>query len=82
MKETEVPFLGPEDPLETEMATHASILAWKIPWTEDTEEPDGLLSMGSQESDTTERVNHSPSFSRRPVVDRSSKPCEITRVQQ
>ena len=34
-----------EDPLEKEMATHSSILAWKIPWTE---EPDGLQSMGSQ----------------------------------
>ena len=41
---------GWEDPLEKEMATHSSILAWKIPWTE---EPGGLQSMGSQESDTT-----------------------------
>ena len=49
MQETEVRVLDPEDPAETEMATHASILAWKIPWTE---EPDGLLSMGPQESDT------------------------------
>ena len=37
------------------MATHSSILAWKIPWTE---EPDRLQSMGSQESDTTQRLNH------------------------
>ena len=37
--------------LEEEMATHSSILAWKIPWTE---EPRGLLSMGGKESDTTE----------------------------
>jgi len=37
--------LGWEDPLEEEMATHSSILAWRIPWTE---EPDGLQSMGSQ----------------------------------
>ena len=42
---------GWEDPLEKEMATHLSILAWRIPWTE---EPGGLQSMGSQESDTTE----------------------------
>ena len=42
-----------EDPLEKEMATHSSILAWKIPWTE---EPGGLQSMGSQ-SDTTERLH-------------------------
>ena len=40
-----VRFLGQEDPLEKEMATHSSILAWKIPWTE---EPGRLLSMGSQ----------------------------------
>ena len=44
-QETEVQFLGWEDPLEKEMATHSSILAWKIPWTE---EPGGLQSMGSQ----------------------------------
>ena len=37
------------------MATHSSLLAWRIPWTE---EPDGLQSMGSQELDTTERLNH------------------------
>ena len=37
--------LGLEDPLEEEMATHSSIVAWKIPWTE---EPGGLQSMGSQ----------------------------------
>ena len=38
-------FLGQEDPLEEEMATHSSILPWRIPWTE---EPDGLQSIGSQ----------------------------------
>ena len=43
--------LGWEDALEKEMATCSSILAWKIPWTE---EPDGLQSMGKQELDTTE----------------------------
>ena len=37
------------------MATHSSILAWKIPWAE---KLGGLLSMGSQESDTTEQINH------------------------
>ena len=50
MQETQVWFLGWEDPLEKEMATHSSILAWRIPWTE---EPGRLLSMGSQESDMT-----------------------------
>ena len=43
-------ILGWEDPLEKEMATYSSILAWKIPWTE--QEPGGLQSMGSQ------RVGH------------------------
>ena len=42
------------DPLEKGMATHSSILAWKIPWTE---EPDGLQSTGCKESDTTERLD-------------------------
>ena len=45
MQETWVGSLGQEDPLEKEMATHCSILAWRIPWVE---EPDGLQSMGSQ----------------------------------
>ena len=45
MQETQVPTLGWEDPLEEEMATHSSILAWSIPWTE---EPGGLQTMGSQ----------------------------------
>ena len=44
-----------EDPLEKEMATHSSILAWEIPWTED---PDRVQSMGLQESDTTQQLNH------------------------
>ena len=45
MQETWVQSLGQEDPLEKEMATHSSSLAWRIPWTE---EPGGLQSMGSQ----------------------------------
>ena len=45
MWETWVQSWGWEDPLEKEMATHSSILAWRIPWTE---EPGGLESMGSQ----------------------------------
>ena len=44
-QETWVRSLGREDPLEEEMATHSSTLAWEIPWTED---PSGLQSMGSQ----------------------------------
>ena len=49
MQKTWVRSLGWEDPLEKEMATHSSVLAWKIPWTE---EPGRLQSMGSQ------RVRH------------------------
>ena len=45
VRETGVRSLGWEDPLEKEMATHSSILAWRIPWTE---EPSGLQSMGLQ----------------------------------
>ena len=45
IQETRVPSLGWEDALEEEMATHANILAWRIPWTE---EPDGLQTMGLQ----------------------------------
>ena len=49
MQEMRIPSLGQEDPLEKEMAIHSSILAWKIPWTEESE---GLQSTGSQ------RVGH------------------------
>ena len=50
MQETRVQSLGQEDTLEKEMATHSSILAWEIPWTE---EPGGLQSVGLQELDMT-----------------------------
>ena len=50
MQETQVQFLGQEDPLEKEMATQSSILAFRISWTE---EPGRLQSMGSHESDMT-----------------------------
>ena len=49
MQETQVLSLHQEDPLEKGMATHSSILAWKIPWIE---EPGGLQSMGVSESQT------------------------------
>ena len=49
MQKRWVPSLGGEDPVEKGMATHSSILAWRIPWTE---EPGGIQSMGSQ------RVGH------------------------
>jgi len=50
IQETWVQFLGREDPLEEGMATHCSILAWRIPWTE---EPGWLQFMGSQELNST-----------------------------
>ena len=50
IQETWVQFISQEDPLEKKMATHSSILAWRIPWTE---KPGRLQSMGSQESDLT-----------------------------
>ena len=52
--QTRVQSLGREDPLEEGMATHSSILAWRIPWTE---EPSGLQSMGSQELDMAEQLS-------------------------
>ena len=51
MQESQVQSIRQEDPLEKEMATPSSILAWRIPWTE---ESGGLPSMGLQESNTTE----------------------------
>ena len=49
MQETQVRSLSQEDPLEKEVATQSSILAWRIPWTD---QPGGLQSMGSQKSQT------------------------------
>ena len=53
MQVTQVQSLGQEDPLQKEMATHSSILAWRIPWIE---EPSGPQAMGHKESDTTEQL--------------------------
>ena len=55
MQDIWVQFLGQEDPLEKKMATHSSIFAWRISWTE---EPGGLQSMGLEELDTTQQLNH------------------------
>ena len=54
LQETWLRSLGQEDPLEKEMATHSSILAWRIPWTEDLV---GYSPRGHKESDTTERLH-------------------------
>ena len=56
MQETWVRTLGWEDPLEKEKATHSSILAWRIPWTE---EPGRLWSMGHTELDMSEQLTFS-----------------------
>ena len=55
LQETQVQSLDRENLGEKEMATHSSILAWRIPWTGG---PDGLQSIGLQESDTTEQLTH------------------------
>ena len=55
MQGTQVQSLGREDPLEEEMTTHSSVLAWRIPWTE---KPGGLQSIGSQ------RVGHDWAYTR------------------
>ena len=53
MQETWVLSPGQEDPLEEEMATHSSVLSWRIPWTE---EPGGYSPWGRRESDMTEQL--------------------------
>ena len=68
MQGTQGRSLGREDPLEKEMATHSSVLSWRIPWTE---EPGGLQSTGSQESDMTEGLYKNSNKVRRGDVCRA-----------
>ena len=68
MQETWVWFLGQKDPQEKETATHFSIFAWEIPWTE---EPGGLLSIGCTELDATEVAEHAH------TPNKSQVPCGI-----
>ena len=65
-----VQSLGREDPLEEEVATHSSILAWEIPWTE---EPGGLQSMGCKKSDTTDTTE--PSTGRFQAIASKRRDC-------
>ena len=65
MWETWFRSLGREDPLENEMATHSSILDWRIPWTE---ELGGLESTGRKESDTTERLRFHMTLTRSKIA--------------
>ena len=62
MQETWVQSLGQEDPVEREMATHSSILAWEIPWTE---EPGKLQSVGLQKSQT--QISNSTTTNNNPI---------------
>ena len=70
MWETQVRFLSWEDPLEKGMAIHSSILAWRIPWTE---EPGGLQSRGHKELDMTKLLTLSLSFSGNADVKRITR---------
>ena len=72
-QETQVQFLGWEDPLEKRMATLSGLLAWEIPWTE---EPGGLQSMGSQ-TDMTERLRVSLSPPCCPRDSQESSPAPL-----
>ena len=79
MWKTWVQSMGWEDPLEKEMATHSSILAWKIPWTE---EPGRLQSMGSQRV-RTQLSNFTFTFKRQKhgVLEKLKNKAEIQRVK-
>ena len=81
MRETAVRSLDGEDPLEKEMATHSSILAWEIPQTE---ESGRLKSMGRKESDMTEythtSISREVSFLPCPLVVGPALPCESSLV--
>ena len=71
MQETYAQFLGQEEPLEKEMFTHSSILAWRISWSE---EPGGLQSMGRKESDVTERLTHDVTLVEHGILDGKLSP--------
>ena len=70
-QDTRVQSLGWEDPLEKEMATHSSILAWRISWSE---EPGGLQSMGCKESDVAERLTHGVTLVEHGILDGKVSP--------
>ena len=79
MQETQVQSLAWEDPLEEEMETHSSILAWETSWTE---EPGGLQCLGSRESDMTEHTcalfTNSVTITQTYKTKRRAKPGEYT----
>ena len=65
MQETQVLSLGWEDPLEEGMATHSSLLAWRIPWTEESGGHSLWTLWSRKESDTTERLTQTHTHTRR-----------------
>ena len=75
-QEMQVWSLGWEDPLEEEMATHSSILAWRIPWTE---EPDGLPSIGSQTVGHNWVTEHTHTHPAKIIAFLLSELCELVR---
>ena len=75
MREAWVQSLGQEDPLEKEMATHSSILAWRIPWTENLV---GYSPWGCKESDTTEQLH----FTSTPWKESYDQPRQRTKKQR
>ena len=70
MQETWVRSLGWEDSLKKGMATHSSILAWRIPWTE---KPGQLQSMGCKESDMTEQPTHTDLGEHKEIIIKSKE---------
>ena len=70
-QQIQVRSLGPEDPLEKEMAIHSSILAWEIPWTE---EPGGLQSVGSQRVRQNRATQHTHTHTPAPTPPLRSFP--------
>ena len=77
MQETWVQSLGQEDPLEKPMATHSSILAWVIPWTE---EPGGLQSMESQSWTTAEHLTFCENLTREKLIYNSIHESSLTSI--
>ena len=73
MQETQIQSLGREDLLEKEMATHSSILAWKIPWTEEPGRPQSMGSQKVRETSTTEQLHFLLFFNTYAIIYNFSK---------
>ena len=75
MQETQVQSLGQKESLEKKMATHSSILAWRIPWTE---EPGSVQSMGSQRVRHDRETEHTHTASREQMKSEELSPGDIS----